>query len=301
MYVIGIDVGGTNIRVGLVNENYELSDFVTEKSTSLQSKQGAVDNLINLIKNYLAERNLGKEILAIAIGFPSTLDKTRRKILSTPNIEGIQNINMADVLEEKFGIPVFLEKDVNMLLLNDMFAAKMLGEGIVIGFYLGTGVGNAISINGELITGKNGVSAELGHIPMLNGKGRCGCGNIGCAEVYASGRRLQELLNEHFPDIFIGEIFEKCGDEPLIKEFVRNLAIPVATEINILDPNVIFIGGGLISMKGFPIKYFEQAIHDFARKPLPEQDLHFIYSKEGQESGVIGAGIYAYKQLGKEK
>ena len=295
MHVLGIDVGGTNIRFGLINEDYELSDFIIEKSGDLQSEKSSVNNLKRLIENYLEQSD--KEVAAIAIGFPSTLDKKRKKILSTPNIRGLQNIDIVDILEEKFKIPVFIETDVNLLMINDIVEAQVAQEGIIMGVYLGTGVGNAIAINGELLTGKHGVAAELGHIPMLNGKGKCGCGNEGCVEVYASGKRLQEICTEHFKEIPISEIFEQCGEEEIIKSFVEMLALPVATEINILDPDVIFIGGGLISMKGFPVKLFEAAIHKHARKPFPEQDLHFNYSSLGQENGVRGAGVFAYKQL----
>lgn len=296
-YILGIDIGGTNIRAGLVDVDYQLSNFVIESSTQIMNPNHAAKKLILFIKRFIEEQAKDKKIAAISIGFPSTIDKNRKKILSTPNILGFNNINIVDELEEGLQIKTFINKDVNMLMLFDMYQGSVPDEGVTTGFYLGTGLGNAISINGHLLAGKNGAAAELGHIPSRGHNEACGCGNIGCVETFASGKYLRKLCDENFKDTHIGDVFKEQKDDPIIKNFIRELAIPIAAEINILDPDYIILGGGVLQMEGFPFEELEKGIHEFARKPYPEQNLHFLYSVPGQENGVIGAGIYALKEM----
>ncbi len=295
-YVIGIDIGGTNIRAGLVDPNYNLSNFTIENSNQLQSEKEGTYKLIEFIKNYINNQNKNLNIVAISIGFPSTVDKLRHRVISTPNIKGFNNINIVDKIEKELNIKTFINRDVNMLMLFDMFKENLSNKGIAIGFYLGTGLGNVISIDGNLLIGKNGSAGELGHIPIKDNKELCGCGNIGCVETFASGMFLKKICKEQL-GISIENVFVKYSNNPFIEKYVEDLAIPIATEINILDPDYIFLGGGVIQMLGFPYKKLESAIYKYTRKPYPANTLEILYSTTGQENGVIGAGIYAYKML----
>ena len=296
-YVIGIDVGGTNIRTGLVDEEMTLRGFERRSSREVFAG-GATEGLISHIRRYLEEQGLQREeAAAISIGFPSTLDKDRRVVLSTPNIAYLNDFRAADLLEEALGLPVFLNKDVNMLMLYDIRQMKIPTDGIITGFYIGTGIGNAICINGEILTGEHGAAAELGHIPVMDRSDPCGCSGEGCLELYASGKYLAQLCREKFPGVHISDIFETCAEDEDVKEFVRRAALPVASEINILDPGHVILGGGILQMKAFPRKLLEAQIRRYTRKPYPEAGLRFHYSQESQENGVIGAGIYAFTKM----
>ncbi|OUQ24605.1 allose kinase [Lachnoclostridium sp. An131] len=296
-YVLGMDVGGTHTRLGLVALDCSLTDFEIVKTEELQKSEDTVGSFIRVIREYLQRHAAGKEISAVSAGFPSTLDRDRRTVLSTPNIRGFNNIAIVDRLEEEFGIPAFIETDVDMLLLYDMFEHQIPAEGITCGFYFGTGLGNAVVIDGRLLIGKTGAAAELGHIPVRGLHGACGCGNTSCIEMIASGYHLKDLCVEKFPGVEIGEVFAKCRDQEEIHGFIDDLALAAATEINILDPDHIVIGGGLVYMEGFPRHELEEDIYKYARKPYPARELQYIYSRQGQENGVIGAGILAYKRL----
>lgn len=296
-YIIGIDIGGTNIRIGLVSREKELKEFRIESTQKILQTEKTLGSLIEFIGEYIAEAECGDEIAGISMGFPSILDKARKKVVATTNIDGLDDIEVVDEVEEALKLPVFIDKDVNMLMQYDMFEKRIPSQGITTGFYIGTGLGNAISINGEVLIGKNGAAAELGHIPARGIKGECGCGNTACVELYASGKHLCELCEKELDGVFIEEVFEKYGDSSVIKEFIGELAVPVATEINILDPDYVIIGGGVVQMSGFPKQMLEQAIRTNVRKPYPEENLKFMYSVEGQENGVIGAGVYGFKKL----
>lgn len=291
-YILGIDIGGTHIRYGYVEPSGKLHHFSLGKVERFQTD--FVAELAALIADENAQRHCAPR--AIAIGFPSTLDRSRRVLVSTPNIAGLDNVPIVELLEAQLHIPVIVDRDVNFLFTYDCFSKKVTGD-VILGCYVGTGFGNVISIHNHILYGKNGVAAELGHIPIKGSKAQCSCGNIGCAETIASGKALKRLQETHFPDTAIQEIFIAHPEHPCIQSFVEDLAIPIATEINILDPDAVIIGGGVVQMAGFPKDMLENYVHDFARKPYPAENLSFIYSDSGQENGVVGAALFAYQKL----
>jgi allose kinase len=151
------------------------------------------------------------------------------------------------------------------------------------------------------LKGKNGVAAELGHIPVLGQYDRCGCGNPGCIELYASGLRLQKIKQEQFPECEIQNLFTKHQSSEVLREFIDALSIPIATVINILDPDDIIIGGGVVNMADFPKKELEAYIHLHNRKPLPADNLKISYTEASQTSGIIGAAYHAFRTLNKQE
>lgn len=294
-YILGIDIGGTNFRIGLVSKEYKVEEFQIKSISELQ-EGNFIDNLVEHIQFYID--SYGDKIEAVGIGFPSIVSKDKRYVYSTPNIKNLDNINVTDSLEKLINIPVYINKDVNFLMLKDIQENKIEKDKIAIGLYIGTGFGNAIYINGKIVEGKHGVAGELGHIPVLNSKEICACGNIGCIEMHASGKRLKMILDKEFLETSIDEIFIKYANSDIIKEYIDALSIPIATEINILDPDYIIIAGGVPMMKGFPIKELEKAIYRRARKPYPAEDLNIIIANHNQQSGLIGAAHYirSYKK-----
>ena len=200
-------------------------------------------------------------------------------------------------MQEKIDLPVFINRDVNNLLLYDMEQLEISEESSVSAIYFGTGVGNAVFLNGRILLGKNGVASELGHLPVLLNEKKCSCGNVGCLETIVSGIALQALQKEKFPNIRIDDIFIEEKDDPEVDLFVRNMAKVIATEENLFDPDYILLGGGLPMMNGFPKERLEKYAHEFTRKPYPEQNMEIVYSKMDQKNGVLGACLYGKKRL----
>ena len=294
-YFIGIDIGGTNIRIGLVDNKGKLLHFEMESSISILNDK-PVENLCEFIKIFTKKNVTYETILGVVIGFPSTVDKDRKVLLSTPNIPGLNQLDIVEKLEKKINLPVYIDRDVNLLLQHDILVNKFGKKGIILGFYIGTGFGNAIQIDGKLLIGSNGSAGELGHIPLINDKTPCQCGNKGCIEAYASGKRLQYIRDEYFPDTNLGEMFQDHSKNPIIQEYIEYLSIPIAIEINIFDPDYIILGGGVLQMKGFPYDDLKAHIYKHVRKPYPAENLRYYYSYSDQTNGVIGAGIYGFKQ-----
>jgi len=296
-FVLGIDIGGTHIRLGLVNKECQLFDFTQIKTNVVFKTNCPVDDLLGAINDYLGACGEHERVRAISIGFPSTIDKEVKTVLSTPNVPTLQNVRVVDELSEKLTIPIYLNRDVNFLMLFDIHQQKLNTDGVVLGFYFGTGIGNSIFIDGKPLRGKTGVTAELGHIPMVGDPLPCTCGSIGCLENHASGRHLMTLLENDFKGTDVSEIFTLHVAHPKVMTFIENMAIAIALEVSLLDPEYIVLGGGILQMKDFPKDRLEARIKERARKPFPSESLEIMYANEGQENGVIGAGLYAFQQL----
>jgi allose kinase len=295
MYVVGIDIGGTYIRIGLVDKENRVSNFERILQNDIL-KENPPENLSDFIKQYIRRHNVETNVAAVCAVFPASIDKERAVILNAPNINGFNGINVKSVLFQKLGYPVYIERDVNALLLHDLYKYNINRNENVISIYVGTGLGNAVFINGGIFYGSNGVAGELGHIPAWDDEEICSCGNKGCVENYIGGKYLERLCKEKFPQTEIGDIFKNHGGHILIEQYIKRLALVIAIEINIIDPVTVILGGGVLFMPGFPHEKLVGYIRQYARKPLPEANLEFVFSDNNGENGVIGAGIYAWNQ-----
>lgn len=295
--VLGIDIGGTNLRVGLVDALGALVDSRRVSSQEALSGSDPMTKLADYLEGYLAEMLDGKyELKAISVGFPSVVDATRTVVLQTTFIPGLNNVNVPGRLS-RFGVPVFIDRDVNMIIRYD---AKRLNlqnlEGVTFGCYVGTGIGCALAVDGKILAGLHGVAGELGHIYEATGR-TCGCGLEGCSETAASGNALVRELEAHHPGASIDDAFSEYGDEQFIDDWLEHLAWTFSTVINLLDPAKIIIGGGVTQMKGFPKQRLEEKIKRMSRKPYPAEDLPIVYTIPGKYDGVIGAALCALEQI----
>ena len=269
--IIGIDVGGTNFRIGAVSAEGDVTQFRKIPADEVFSTEDALTDLLSYLTAYRAE--LAEDIDAVSIGFPATINRERTKVLQAPNLPFMENLPVVPVLSQKLGVPAFLERDVTMALCYDM--AKY---------------------NGKLLIGRNGTAGELGHIPVDGSEIRCGCGNVGCMENLAGGKYLAHLQAARYPDTPVGELFALRGEDEDLRQFVERMAQAIATEINILDPDHVLIGGGVVAMQDFPTDMLSERIYVHVRKPYPANNLEILFTADECEKGVIGAAYYAKMQ-----
>jgi allose kinase len=295
LVAIGLDIGGTNIRIGTRAKGQELQYFEKAARADVLVNADSGLCLARFIRDYLKRNNLEGRVVAIAAGFPSTLSADRRTILQTPNIANMDSIPMADILEQELGCKVFLERDVNLIFEWDSHSRQFKMDGACVGIYFGTGIGNAIFIDGQPLTGHDGCAGEIGHIPVAGRHDVCGCGNTGCTECYASGHRLSIIRDQYFPQTAIQDLFKDHQQAEVLREFVGEMACVVATEVNILNPAYVVLGGGVMTMADFPRKLLEERIHFHCRKPFPDQNLQLYFAAESQQAGVLGALSMAWK------
>ncbi len=298
-YIIGIDIGGTNLRIGGVSSNNQLIDKPKRYSsrTLFDTDQPELI-LCELIAQFI-EDYPHWTLKGICLGFPGTVNLSKDTVISCPNLLAFTNRNIAKPLQSKFHVPVIAEHDVLLLLSYDMEFLQIEDADCITSFYIGTGLGNGIYIHGRFLDGKNGVAGELGHIPLYSKKDMCSCGNQGCIELYSCGKALEGIHTKHLPEIEFVEIFSHYNEYPVLKEYIEYMAIAIATEINILDPNYIILSGGVIHMKNFPLNDLYKNIHKYARKPYPEKALTFLLGSTEPFAGILGAGVYMWKKINK--
>jgi len=302
---IGIDVGGTNLRIGVVQnlkviyEQRIHSDFASICRRNASDK--ALIKIIDIVSNAL------KEILSnfvtvdsIGIGFPGFIDSKKGILASSPNLPGLVNINLAQALEKKIQRPVRLENDALAAAYGEYLLNKIPSSKGLIYVGLGTGIGGGLLQAGRLITGEHGFAMEIGHI-IVHPKGRlCGCGNYGCLEQYASAsgisKNYHELtgkqLNAH--DI---ALLAKDGDYSARESYAmaaESLAQALGHILKIVDIEQVVIGGGVSKAWEFMKTAFDGQLNkDLISVLRGKVKIHISNSHD--QAGIIGAALLSKK------
>lgn len=300
--IIGIDLGGTNLRIGAVTPDNELLSPSVIKSSAVADSAEPMQKICGIIADYIEEKGI-RNVEGISIGVPSSVENDKETVICTTNIRNqagevvFSHTNMAKDIREYFKVPVFINNDVNNILLYDIAANHLEQQKVVVGIYIGTGVGAAVVLDGKLLEGKNGAELDLGHIPYFGGDVKCSCGKTGCCECYASGWRLEEIRKEYYPDTSIQDMFTLHRDEKPMKEFIRACANVYAIMATIFNPDTLIVGGGVAEMADFPKAQFEKAVNLNTGKDVMNYGFNYVYSREFVGKGIIGAAVFARKQL----
>ncbi len=293
--IAGVDIGGTHSRIAIMDVT-DKSVLTTEKIKTVnifESYDNAIDAIVGFLQKVL---NAHPTITTIVIGFPVGLNASRTHILSCPNIPILdkEKGDIVAALTARLNKKIFIERDVHLQLCFDI-EHQHIKDDIVVGFYVGTGFGQAIWING-LYTGFHGVAGEVGHIPASFVKGKCGCGREYCLETICSGKVLYAWYQQQNLTIPIDDIWSKYAEFPWLQSFVDTIARTAATTVNILDPASIIFGGGAIDMKFFPKEELMQKTIDYTRYPLPANVLKTYFAATSDSNGAVGACLYGHKK-----
>lgn len=300
--IIGIDLGGTNLRIGAVEENNNVLYFSKLRSSRIAHAADPMKELNAIIGEYIEENHIS-EVEAVSIGVPSSVANDKKTVICTTNIRNEKgepvflNRNIAEEIEKHFHVPVYVNNDTNNILLYDIMTNELNADSVIVGIYIGTGVGAAVIMNGQMLDGKDGAALDIGHIPYYNVDTPCSCGKKGCCECCASGWKLQEIRREYFPDTKITELFVKHGNERPLKEFIRSCAHVFAVMATIFNPEVMVVGGGVMEMPGFPRKAFEQAVNEATGKDVMMYGFRYVYSEDVESKGVVGAALFARRKM----
>ena len=314
-YVIGLDIGGTNMRGALLNGIEEQVDEIKIPSEASVSIDRLVDNLVDLVEKLRGS----KEICGLGMGIPGIIDTAKGIITEAPNIRGIDNYPIRDVLREKLGseIKLVIENDANMIALGEWRSGAGKDIESMIMMTIGTGLGGGLVLDGELWSGTQGMGGEIGHI-TINPKGpKCNCGNYGCLESYASAvairRRVSEGLssgrvtgslrdqvkNANPADIpTLVMIAGREGEEFALgiwRELGKAIGIAIASLQNLLDVDMVVIGGGIANAWDL----FIEDVHEEAYTrgfSAPMKHLKIEKSALGDDAGILGAGYLALKE-----
>jgi allose kinase len=285
--IIVADIGGTKMALGHL-ENGRATTASSSVMTQRLRVADPIAVLEQIILEYAANRQL--EFDAVVLGVPVSLDRDMDTVLSGPNIPELEGLKLATLLEAKLSKPVRLERDIVLLTLGEQHSGAAQGSSSTVGVFLGTGVGGGFLIGGKPYRGFS-VGMELGHIPM-HGRGKiCVCGNTDCLEAYACGHTLNALSNQF--GISVSELFNsRIKTEELentLKDFMRDQAFAIAASINLIDPEVCVIGGGIPEMMGFPKDAFKNKILEHLRRPYPREVVKLAWAELGSRATLYGA------------
>jgi glucokinase len=319
-YIIGVDLGGTNIVAGAMPEDG--SREIAMRSEPTRAQQGAdavVDRIARMIDTVIAETiaetNAKREDVAgVGIGSPGPLDRERGIVIVTPNL-GWRNFPLRDEVSKRVGLPASLDNDANCATLGEWWCGAAKGARHVIGITIGTGIGGGLILDGRLFHGASDVAGEIGHTTIDSTGRRCNCGNYGCLEAYASGpaiaERAREALAGGEPSILLKLVDDDLGkitaqvvydaakkDDDVARQVVREtanfLGAGVANLLNIFNPDVVVIAGG-VTQAGAPLfEPLRAEVRRRAFRPAVEACKILPGTLRGS-AGVVGA-VATFKQ-----
>jgi len=289
---IGIDIGGTNIKGVLMNGN----KVVVRKKISTKSKSNKKIILTQLFEciNYLIKK--AGRIRGIGVGVAGPIDFKNKKILNPPNVTAFKNLHLGEMIKDKFGIETVIDNDVNYLTLAEVILGVAKEKDFVIGLGLGTGVGGGIVLNEKIFHGANGSAGEIGHMVIFDNGRQCHCGSKGCLEAYVNEKGIRETTKEIFgKEIDSITLFEmaKKGNKKAIKVWQitgQYLGIGLANLVNIMNPSIIVIGGGIANVGGLLLKPARKEMKKNILSPLAK-NTPVVRAKLGEYAGAIGAGL----------
>ena len=317
---LGVDLGGTNIEAAAVQEGQILASSKI-KTKAEQGAEGVIKRVEKASRSVIEKMAAQPgNFQALCIGAPGVVQLETGVVRVAPNL-GWKDVPLAEMLQTRLGIPVFVDNDVNIGVAGEFAYGAGRGTEHMVGVFVGTGIGGGVIISGEMHYGNRGAAGEIGHMVVVPDGRICGCGKRGCVEAYASktamlkiiqdelrsGRKssLSDSVGEKGKSILsssqIAEALE--GGDELMVEVLREaqfyLALLTANLVNILDPDVIVFGGGLVERLGEPfIHPIRETASEYYLQQTDIEKIQILPSALGDQAGPIGAAVIARQRLG---
>ena len=298
-YVLGIDLGATNIKCGLVSLDGRVIakihlatvGFISDKNQLIHALCSACLNLLH--KNHLKQ----KSILGVGIGLPGLVDIRKGVVKFLPNLPGWENVALKNIMEKKIKMPVFIDNDVKLITLGEWKFGAGIGISDLICLTLGTGVGSGLILNNALYRGAGMTAGELGHVPLNEEGPLCNCGGRGCLERAVGNKYLLEKAQKLFGrgDITLEEI-NRLADQgnsralKFWKETAAHIGVGLVGVVNLLNPKRIIIGGGISNAHRHLFPVILETIRKRAMS-VPAQMVELRRAKLGDHAGILGARV----------
>lgn len=321
-FIVGVDLGGTNLVVGATSaDGIHQFGMHTIPTRADLGADAVIARIVEAIERSIAETasatGLGRDAcLGVGIGSPGPLDRQRGVVIFTPNL-GWRDVPLRDRVQDAVRLPATLDNDANCATLGEWWLGAARGARHVVGLTLGTGIGGGLILDGRLYHGASDVAGEIGHSTIDSTGRRCGCGNYGCLEAYASGPAIAERAREALvggepstlPQLVGGDLTRltaatvyaaaKGGDRlalEVVRDTARFLGTGIANLLNIFNPEVVVLAGG-VTQAGDAL--FEPLRAEIRRRAFkPAVDACRVVPGELKQAGVIGAVATFAQQQG---
>ncbi|WP_177921401.1 ROK family protein [uncultured Eubacterium sp.] len=292
MRILCFDIGGTFIKYGLCDENFNLLEKDKIPTLAENGGQSIIERVIEIIEQY-------DSIDRVAVSTAGQVDSENGIVVySTDNIPYYTGMRVKSLIENKTGIPTFIENDVNSAALGEAHFGAAKGVSDFICLTLGTGIGGAIFLNNKLYKGSASSAGELGHMIIHSGGKQCTCGGEGCYECYASASALIKAVNKVSPvelnafQIFEKENIEKPEIRSEIDKWIDEIIVGLVNIIYIFNPSMIVLGGGIMN-EDYIIELIDRKI--YTRLMDNFKNVKIVRPKLGNDAGMIGAAYEASK------
>lgn len=312
MYRLGIDLGGTNIAAGVVDEEYNIIGRGKVKTNLPRSAEEICDSMAEAAMMAVKDAGLElKDITSSGIGVPGAVD-LKKGVVTYANNFNFVNVELADMMKRRLGTDLYIENDANAAAYGEYLAGAGVGTKDFIAVTLGTGIGGGIIIGGKLFSGSNYAGGELGHM-VINCDGvSCNCGRVGCYEAYGSATALinqtkdamckntdsvmWELVGNDIDKVTGRTAFDgwRKGDlvaTEVVKKYISYVAEGIVNIVNIFQPEKICIGGGISNEKEALINPINDTVKRFSYTRHTDADNKVCVAKLGNDAGIIGAAF----------
>lgn len=316
-YYVGIDLGGTNIVAGVVDEEYNIIAKASVKTNCPRPEKEIADDMAKTALQ--AVKNAGltiDDIEWIGVGTPGIANSSTGIIEYSNNL-GFKNTPMVEYIRETIDKPIFIENDANAAAYGEYVAGAAKDAKNAVCITLGTGVGSGIIVDGKIYSGSNFAGGEIGHTVIEVDGAQCSCGRKGCFEAYSSATgliRMSKEAMEQFPDSIMNKMAEekgkvtartsfdamRAGDKPakkVVDKYIKYLAAGITNVINIFQPDVLCIGGGVCN-EGDPLLLPVKAlVKEEVYTRNSEKNAEIVIAKLGNDAGIIGAAFLGQSAL----
>lgn len=312
MYRIGVDLGGTNITSGVVNDKMKIIGRGKKKTNCPREYKAILEDVVKTVGIALLDAKVSMdEISSIGIGTPGSVNKSTGYIEYANNL-GFSHVPAKTFLEERLKKKIYIDNDANCAALGEAKAGVGRGVSSFVAITLGTGVGSGIVLNGELWTGVNDCAGEMGHMVIVPDGERCTCGRRGCWECYSSAtalvRQTKDAMRHNMDSVMWDMVKNKIsnvsgrtafeamrvGDKTgakVVDEYIYYLSLGITNVVNALQPEIICIGGGVGHEKEnllVPLrKYVERQRYD----NRAQKQTRIVSAELGNDAGIIGAAL----------
>ena len=314
MYRVGIDLGGTNIVAGIVDDDFNIVAKASRKTNAPRKDFEIVDDMVAAVNDALSKCGLKlDDISEFGVGSPGSIDTKTGEVIYANNLN-FYNVKLADLLFERTGKKFYIANDANAAAYGEYIAGAGKGTESFVMITLGTGVGGGIVLDGKILSGFNGAGAELGHtVIQMNGE-RCTCGRNGCFEAYASATALINQTKQAMARYPKSVMWELCGNDinavngltsfdamrkgdiagtDVVNNYITYLSVGIANLINTFQPEVFCIGGGVSKEGDYIIKPLKKLVSGENYARLIEKKVDIKTAELGNDAGIIGAA-YLY-------
>ncbi len=316
--ILGIDLGGTKILTAVINPRGEILSRDRSVTPAQEGPQAVVKSILESTNRALEQAHIAASgLTAVGLGAPGLSNPDTGILYTSPHLPKLKDVPLRDIIQKELGIKTFLINDANAAAIGELHYGAGKGVSHFIYITVSTGIGGGIIIDGRIYTGSSGLAGEVGHMVIDDNGPQCTCGNKGCWETLASGNALAREARHRINQGAVTSILEfvdgdiekvnaeaiheaaKAGDRlanELIAQTAYYLGVGLTNLINIFNPEVIVIGGGLSNIGDMLLK---PAYAEARRRAFKQtyQGVRFARAELGSDSGVLGAAAYALEKM----